>query len=347
MEEKRIALVPAYEPDSNLSQVVHALHQNNFEVIVVNDGSSEDKNLIFTEVAREAALLSHENNRGKGAALKTGLGYIRAHFAPPYTVVTVDADGQHRLEDVLKVLRETENHRDSLVLGSRQFQGQVPLRSRFGNALTRLVFRLSSGTRVYDTQTGLRGFSDRFLEELLQIPGDRYEYEMNMLMQLAKEKTPIREVPIETVYLNDNASSHFNPLKDSFRIYKEILKFSGSSLISFAADYLLFCLFLPLTGSAVFANIDARILSAGLNYTLNRKMVFRSQAPLVRSALSYALLAIFILGCNTVLLDLLVTAGVGSYLAKIITEILMWGLSYFVQHTLIFPAGKEAACEKA
>ncbi|MBO6158845.1 MAG: bifunctional glycosyltransferase family 2/GtrA family protein [Firmicutes bacterium] len=350
MENTRIALVPAYEPEQLLVRVVNELTQKGFEVIVVDDGSSEDKKQIFEEVIRQCPdtiLLAHPLNRGKGAALKTGLAYIRRRYAAPYTVITVDADGQHQTDDALRVALLSEKEPQALVLGSRRFTGKVPLKSRLGGMITRLVYRLSSGVRVYDTQTGLRGFSSELIGTLLDIPGDRYEYEMNMLMQFAKEKGPIREVWIETIYLNDNASSHFNPWKDSIRIYKEILKFSASSLISFGLDYLLFCLLLPLTGSAVFANIDARIISAAANYTLNRRMVFNSRAPIGKSALQYALLAGFVLVLNTLMLKVLVSAGISSYLAKILTEIFMWVVSFQVQHKLIFPAVKGARYEKA
>ena len=344
IEGKRIALIPAYEPDEKLIRVAAELFQEGFEVIVVNDGSSDATWEVFARTRYFAKVLTHPENRGKGAALKTGLAYIQREFALPYTVVTVDADGQHQTADVLRVTEAAEggdsqvsgNGQRGLILGSRRFTGNVPLRSRFGNSITRLVYRMSSGAKVYDTQTGLRAFAGEMIPELLSIPGERYEYEMNMLLTLAKEKRPIKEVWIETVYLEKNASSHFDTVKDSARIYKEILKFSGASLISFLVDYVLYCILLGISGTLVFANIGARIVSGTVNYTLNRKMVFKSQTAVGKSALQYILLAAGILVCNTLLLEGLIRIGANAFLAKILVEVLMFSVSYVIQHAVIF-----------
>ena len=336
MKAKRIALIPAYEPDDKLLNVARDLRDNDIDVIIVDDGSGSGCSDIFSQASEYAHVLVHPENRGKGAAIKTGLQYISENFESPYTVVTVDADGQHKVPDAIRVIKRSEETPDSLILGSRQFTGKVPLRSRFGNTITRFVFRISSGVKVYDTQTGLRGFSDSLIPKLLNIPGERYEYEMNMLMSFAKEKIPIIEEKIETVYLDDNSSTHFDTVRDSYRIYKEILKFSGSSLISFCVDYSLYCLFLALSGQIVFSNIFARIISASVNYTLNRRVVFQSKVSILRSVLQYIALALFIIAVNTCILKALTNVGFNRYLIKIPVEVLMFALSWFVQHKIIF-----------
>lgn len=333
---KRIALVPAFEPDEALSAVARELKENGFDVVVVNDGSKSECGAAFDKASEFAEVLAHEINRGKGAAIKTGLRYISENYAAPYIVVTVDADGQHKVKDALRICLEAEEHPEALILGSRKFTGKIPLRSRFGNTVTRFVYRLSSGVKVYDTQTGLRAFSDKAVERLLSIEGERYEYEMNMLMRFAKENIPIQEVWIDTVYLDDNSSSHFRPFGDSFRIYKEILKFSASSLIGFAVDYALYCLLYGLTKQVVVSNVAARVVSASVNYTLNRKMVFKSKVSVAKSIAQYFILAVCILACNTGLLKLLTTAGVNGYLAKIPVEAVMFAVSWLVQHKIIF-----------
>lgn len=332
----RIVLIPAYQPQSELKDLLSDLAQRGFSLVVVDDGSGEACRPIFDAARETAAVISHPDNRGKGAALKTGLSYIREHFEAPFTVVTADADGQHRPADIERVCAEAQTHPDSLILGSRAFDRDVPLRSRFGNTVTRFVFRLASGASVYDTQTGLRAFGDRLLDRMLTVSGSRYEYEMNMLMELARERADIREVRIETVYLNGNRSSHFHTVKDSCRIYKEILKFSLSSLVSFGVDYALFCVFSAMTGRLVLSNVLARILSGTLNYTLNRRLVFRHAGGAAKSAAQYVLLAAFILLCNTALLRLLTLAGMGPYLAKILTELILFFVSWAVQHSVIF-----------
>ena len=336
MEQRRIALIPAYEPDEKMLALLPQLTAAGLAVVVVDDGSGPDYAPLFEAAKAYGTVLTHPENRGKGAALKTGYRWLLEQDGDPFTVVAVDADGQHRLPDVLRLCEEAEKTPDTLVLGGRAFQGKVPLRSRMGNAITRFVFTLSTGLRVHDTQTGLRACGRALLPFLLSVEGDRYEYEMNVLLRCSRDKVPLREVPIETVYIDGNASSHFNALRDSARIYREILKFSLSSLAAFIVDYLLFallCLFLR----EWTANILARLCSATVNFTINRKLVFRSDKPLLRSALEYALLAAAILAGNTLVLTLLVErAGMPELLAKLIVELLFFLLSWTVQRCLIF-----------
>lgn len=286
---------------------------------------------------------------GKGQAIKTGLSYIQNHFPADCIIVTMDADGQHRAADAQKICQAAQDHPDTLVLGSRKLREHVPVRSRLGNTVTRFVYRISTGQRVWDTQTGLRAFSARLIPQLLSIPGERYEYEMNVLLTCSRIAIPILEEEIETIYIDGNASSHFDTVKDSWRVYKEILKFSAASLISFLVDYGLYsALTLCTSGlgnapSILISNIGARIVSASVNYTINRKLVFQSKANVVRSAVQYAALAAGILIGNTVVLSVLADyLGVNRYAAKLITELLCFLMSWLVQRKVIFRAGKNA-----
>ncbi len=336
---QKIALIPAYKPDSKLADLSRDLTKNGFSVIVVNDGSGCKYAEIFRNTEKYAEVLIHLRNRGKGAALKTGLEYIKKFFVPPYTVVTVDADGQHSVEDTIRVSEAAAESPDSLILGSRGFKGgaKVPLRSRLGNRITSLVFLISSGKFVRDTQTGLRAFSNRAVERMLSIEGERYEYEMNVLMDYARGAKNIIEVPIRTIYLNNNASSHFDTVRDSARIYREIIRFSASSLISFCIDYALFCMFSGVFGILSVANITARIFSSTANYAMNRRFVFGSCAPVKKSMTQYFALAALVLLCNTALLTLIVgLTPINRYVAKMITECVMFVFSWAVQKTMIF-----------
>lgn len=332
----RIALIPAYEPDQTLTKVVMELKKKKFEIVVVDDGSSPDKTAIFQEIAENTNVIHHSKNSGKGTAIKTGLQFIKDKYKDSYTVVTVDADGQHKIEDVMKVCFRAEREPDVMILGSRKFEGGVPLRSKFGNHVTRFVFYVTTGCKLHDTQTGLRAFQDTLIPKLLMIPGERYEYEMNVLMYFAKSKEKIIEEWIETVYLEKNESSHFNPIKDSYRIYKEILRFSGASLISFTVDYFFYCILNLLTENIVLSNIFARVISASFNYTLNRNLVFKSKNSVYKSIIKYALLAAFILGCNTIFLKVIIMLGINRYISKVIVEVCMFVLRYTVQHKFIF-----------
>ena len=344
---KKIALIPAYEPDDKMIDLIGQLHRMGYDVVVVDDGSGVDYHDTFRLAEKnDAIVITHRKNRGKGNAIKTGIFYICLNYTGSYTVVTVDADGQHTPSDVERICKKSAELRDTLILGSRQFEGNVPLRSRFGNSLTRFVYRATSGEKIYDTQTGLRAFSDELAPILLNVPGDRYEYEMNVLMYFAKQKLPMHELPIETIYIEENRSSHFNTIRDSVRIYKEILKFSGVSFLSFLLDYGLYTMFIGFTGVLTFSNILARILSASFNYTMNRRVVFESQVSVKKSLTKYVALAIFILACNTAILGGLAYIGVNVYIGKVITEVIMFFVSYTIQHKFIFLKKKKAGAKK-
>ena len=366
MRNRYIALIPAYEPDEKMASLAAELSEKGFDIVIVDDGSGEGYRDIFEKASQDATVLTHAKNRGKGAALKTGMSYINRYMA--YTesvltghgcvsvtgrdavIVTVDADGQHLPDDVLRIARIAEQRGDALVLGSRELSENVPARSMFGNTVTRHVYSMATGVQVHDTQTGLRAFRRSLIPRLLEIEGDRYEYEINMLLELAAERVPIIEERIETVYEDGNSSSHFSTVKDSLRIYKEILKFSASSLASFAIDYGMYALLLAATGAAglahslVVSNIGARIVSASANYTMNRRLVFRSRTGFASSALQYVLLAGFVLAGNTIVLSTLAgTLGMNVMIAKLVTEALFFVISWTVQKYVIFYSEEDEA----
>lgn len=221
-----IVLIPAYQPDEKLLSTLKALDALNFGLVVVDDGSGKDYDEVFIQAGKYARVIRYAVNRGKGGALKQGIRCIRKCFPNCRYLITADADGQHSPSDIANLSKRLMESERRFVIGSRAFVGEVPLRSRFGNSLTRHVFTLVSGVRVQDTQTGLRGFDRSVFDWLLSIPGDRYEYEMNVLMSAARDQIEIDEIPIQTIYENDNSTSHFDPIKDSIKIYKEILKFA-------------------------------------------------------------------------------------------------------------------------
>lgn len=337
-----IVVIPAYEPDEKLLHVVADLRRDTaYAIVVVDDGSSAAAQPVFAALPEDVTLLRHAENRGKGRALKTAYEYIAAHFPQTEGVVTVDADGQHLPTDVVRVSEEWAAHPETLVLGSRRFTGDVPWRSRTGNAITRAVFRLSTGVAVFDTQTGLRAFAVSRIPMMLEMRGERYEYEINVLLYATRQRIPIREVTIETVYIADNASSHFHPLRDSWRIYKMILLFVASSLLSALVDYVLVLAF-----SAVFAMqaqglllsvVLARVISSFLNYMLNRKFVFGDRSR--RSVLRYYLVAAGILLANYGLLSAL-SAVLPLALAKLLVELALYPLSFYLQRKFVFARGE-------
>lgn len=223
---ENIILIPAYNPDSKLVNLVNELKiKTNYKIIIVNDGSLEAISMdIFKICSNVSIILNHEKNLGKGEAIKTGLKYIYKTFKKTCHIVTADADGQHKVCDIVKVANATSVYNNSLILGSRYFTGKIPLRSRFGNNLTKLIFQLTTHKKLIDTQTGLRGFPYNLIPILLNIDGSRYEYEMNVLLEMIHKNINIKEIKIETIYLNNNSSSHFHIIKDSFLIYKKLLE---------------------------------------------------------------------------------------------------------------------------
>ncbi len=341
-DKLRIALIPAYEPEPQLIGLLENIHEHGFHAIVIDDGSGTSYSNIFERASQFATVLTHAHNCGKGCGIKTGLQYILEHFTPPYTVVTMDADGQHLASDAFRVCERTENNTNALILGSRGLKTNVPLRSRFGNTVTRVVYQSSTGLAVHDTQTGLRGFSSQLVPLLLQIDGQRYEYEINVLLEFARREICIEEIEIPTIYFANNCGSHFNTLKDSFRIYKQIIKYSASSFVSFLLDYGLYSLLTVLTAGLgsiglTVSNVVARVVSAGVNFAINRKLVFKSEKNLWKSAVQYFSLAAVILVGNTFLLNRLVeTFGMNQFAAKMITEVLFFALSWIIQRFLIF-----------
>lgn len=338
-----VALIPSYQPDDRLLSLVQSLRARGIEGVVVDDGSGEQYRPLFQAVRRFATVIGYGKNRGKGHALKQGLRYIREHYAADCVVVTADADGQHDPTDVLRCAEEAREADDAMVLGCRTFDGtDVPLRSRFGNRITSSVYHLAAGARVSDTQTGLRAFSARLIDFLVAVGGERYEYEMNVLLACPANHVSIREVPIRTIYEDGNATSHFRPVQDSLLIYRGILAFMAASFASFLVDYALFGLLnmalVSLGGTGVLlANVGARLVSATVNFLLNRHVVFRSTESLYVTAVRYALLALGILVGNTLaVLALVDLFGVPALLAKLAVEVSFFVVSWTLQNRYVF-----------
>jgi glycosyltransferase involved in cell wall biosynthesis len=352
-------IIPAYKPSKALVGFSKELLEQGFkEIIVINDGSGEAFEKTFIEIEQMGCtLLTHEVNKGKGRALKSAFEYILAGSSAVKGVVTADADGQHLIPDIIRVGEQLLQSESTMVLGSRVMNKKAPLRSRLGNGITRNVFRVVSGQKVYDTQTGLRGIPTASLEQMLKLKGEHYEYEMNMLLDAKRLKLAIKEIKIETVYIDDNSGSHFNAWLDSWRIYRliiwktfrRIIMFGGSSLIAFGIDYAMFALltiFVPkivwlelsIPQVAIVSTIGARIVSATINFLVNRNIVFahKTGGKLPKHVIGYLALVAIMLGANSFIILGFISLGFNMYIAKIITEALLFLVSFFVQHRIIF-----------
>jgi putative flippase GtrA len=333
-------LIPAYEPQDPLVEVVRELRRNFSNIVVVDDGSFGGKSLeALNEIDRfgDVLLFRHATNLGKGAALKSGMNLIYTTLPNCEGIITVDADGQHRPDDVCKIAEEWSNEKHKLILGSRQFEGYVPARSRFGNWMTRKVFQILTGLKIHDTQTGLRAFHRSMVPKLLKIPQNGYDLEMEMLLGSQQSRIEIAEVPIRTVYEKDNPSSHFNPLLDSMKIYFLILRFGFSSFLGAVLDYILFGIFVGLSGNIAFSQITARTIAAPVNFMLNKEFVFHSTANPYSAFAKYALLVV--LNCLVaffIINEMVTSSGVHVMLAKMGAEALLFLVNYVIQKELVF-----------
>lgn len=220
-------IIPALNPEETLIKYVKSLLSRGFrEVIVINDGSGENRNHIFSRLAEldHCTVLTHKSNRGKGRALKTGFQYFLEHFSELNGVVTADADGQHAVEDVCKVAQKLQEVKTHLVLGIRNFkEAHVPKRSYIGNTITSFAFHLLFRQKLVDTQTGLRAIPAREIRRMIQLRGERYEYEINMLIYAKKTNMPISEVAIQTIYYNNNQGSYYKTFRDSWKIFRKLV----------------------------------------------------------------------------------------------------------------------------
>lgn len=233
-----VVLIPAYKPEEILVNLCQSLTESGLRVLVVDDGSGAAFHSVFQSCKDYAVVLGYEQNRGKGFALKYGLAYIREQLRDARYVVTADADGQHAVKDIFSCADFVRTHQ-CLVLGSRAFTGKVPIKSRVGNFLTRFAYAVACSSYLGDNQTGLRAFPVRDIDWMLFVEGDRYEYELNVLMAAGKRNLPIREVRIDTIYIENNRKSHFDPIRDTLRLHGKILLSSAGSLLAIVQGYLL------------------------------------------------------------------------------------------------------------
>ena len=346
-------LIPALNPDEKLLDLIQELLESSVPVqalVVVDDGSDQQAQPIFQRLAdmedERIRILHHEVNRGKGAALKTGFKYILENFPQIQGIATMDADGQHPVDALAACIHQFEKHPQDLIIGARQFTNQIPWRSQFGNVLTRKLVRMLTRQNISDTQTGLRVIPRSYVRQLLSFPGERFEFEFDMLLRARKFQVKITEQPIPTIYLDGNKSSHFRVVRDSVAIYARFLKFAMSGLISFLVDVGLFELMIVLMGKEllgeriIVATIVSRLLSAMVNYTLNHRVVFGKQGR--QTVIKYGGLFIIQMFASGYLTDLVTgwlqhsQGSIAPLIAKIVVDFTLFIISYQIQRDLIF-----------
>ncbi len=335
-----IALIPAYEPGPRLVDVVTGLRQCApwLTVLAIDDGSGPQFDAVFDAAERAGAeVIRYSTNRGKGHALKVGFRHILRAY-PGQDVVCADSDGQHSTTDIVRVAERIRGSDGAMVLGGRHFTGAVPLRSKIGNLVARHAFESTTGSVIRDTQTGLRGFPSAMLPWLVSIKGERFEYELNMLLGSSANHARIDELDIDTIYLEHNVSSHFRPIADSLRVMLPLLLFAVVSFASFLVDVIGLQLLFTATGSLLASVVGARLVSGSMNFMLNRRLVFRAQSSGHGrgDALRYVVLALALVAASYLLLTALTGLGVALVPAKLLTDATLYVLSFLVQRRFVF-----------
>ncbi len=334
-----ILLIPAYRPSVAFRDLCQKF-ASDCRLVVVDDGSGNSYADLFQEIGEipQVTVLQNAVNLGKGAALKHGINWILCHTSAS-GVVTADCDGQHLKEDVDSVRALLDRGRgESFILGVRGFDGKVPFRSRFGNGLTKLLFKFFVGVGISDTQTGLRGIPRSLMFHVLGIKANRYDYELSMLVVAKDHGFRFQEVPIQTVYIDDNRGSHFNPVLDSMRIYFVFARFLASSLATMVADYLVFSIAFLGFHLALFPSfLWARSFAVVVNFLLVKKFVFRFEEGTIQPLVKFLGLVGVMLGvCYWMVLSLHERFGIPVLAAKALAEGSMYLGNFLIQREFIF-----------
>ena len=344
MNTTTAVLIPAYKPNERMITLIGALKELGLtRLIVIDDGSGIQYASIFEKAAAVGAeILTHPFNRGKGAALKTGLKHLLE--TGPCPVVTADADGQHAPEDVLRIAKKLQEAPDALVLGVRD-KSKMPPRSKFGNTMTCWTLGLVSGLWIGDTQTGLRGLPAYMLDAFSKLDGNRYEYEMSMLLKARKERMRVEQLVVDTIYIDNNRGSSFHVLRDSLLVYgtlvRQLIVFLGSSAVAAVIDLALFTILnLIYPGYLMVAVVSARAVSSTVNYLINRNVVFKADGG-IRSIVRYYTLVCVMIILSYLIIRLLGRIHIPALPAKILGDAILIAFNYHIQRHLIFRSKKK------
>ena len=348
-------LIPALNPDNKLIDLINNLTTSKLyedeitNIVLVDDGSDDEHQHIFRQLDElglpNMIILHHGINRGKGAALKTGFKYILENLPDVTGIATMDSDGQHTVDALEHCIQRFDQEPDKLVLGVRKFTEDIPLRSSFGNILTSRLVKLLTHQNISDTQTGLRIIPVDYVKESLKFPGERFEFEFDMLLEAHKFNVEVIEQPIPTIYLDGNKSSHFRVIRDSIAIYSRFLKFAASGLVSFFIDITLFSIVISVIGnhvlnSILIATVVSRVLSSIANYLINHHLVFNHAGH--QTMIKYGTLFVVQMLASGYLTNFVTwllpnsSSQIVPTIAKMIVDFTLFIISYQIQRDFIF-----------
>lgn len=382
MRRNSVIIIPSLNPDEKLIHYIDSLIKSGFEkIILVDDGSSEAGQKVLCEAGSmlECELLVHTVNMGKGRALKNAFNIYCQKYAQDYLgVITVDSDGQHMIQDVIKLDEAFGKYQDTLILGVRDFdEPSVPFKSRLGNKMTRHILKVFIGCAnmagaeyenrqnetackgrhrhlagISDTQTGLRAIPNKCIPNYLALSGERFEYETNILIEALRRRTKIHEIKIQTVYVNNNRETHFRPLADSAAIYGLIFtgffRYIAASMSAFFVDYSVYCVLvsllcrLPPASKIWIAAVCARMLSSLYNYIVNKTAVFKNTDKQNKTLAKYYMLCVMQTGCSAFFTWMLCSqTGISETAAKLVVDTMLFCISFQIQKNWVF---KEKLC---
>lgn len=348
-------VLPSLNPDKKFKAVVDGLIEKGFvNIVIVDDGSDDEHSCWFdmVESYEQTVVLHHEVNRGKGRALKTAFEYVSVNMPDIKGVITIDGDGQHLADDIIACGERMLEQENKVVLGCRDFsQPGIPPRSVAGNKTTSRLFRLCYGIVLSDTQTGLRAIPSAYLPAFCEIEGERFEYETNMLLNMKRMGIAFYEQPIETVYDPDDYSSHYDAIRDSWRIFKVMIKFMLSSFASLLIDLGIFYLVMRFFGAAageyaeLLATVVARAISSFFNFNANNSMVFENKKGYKRAMLRYYCLCIPQMLVSAGLVTLINGLSANSLpiiatVIKFAVDMVLFFISYYIQREWVFSQKK-------
>ncbi|HJB24340.1 MAG TPA: bifunctional glycosyltransferase family 2/GtrA family protein [Candidatus Jeotgalibaca pullicola] len=351
--KKTLIVIPALNPNPSFISYVEELIQAGFKnILVINDGSDSKYDSIYNQIndKEECTVYKHAVNLGKGRALKNSINYfLNLPDYREYTgIITVDSDGQHTVGDVVQLDKAMLLDSNKIYFGSRDFNEEdIPFKSRLGNKLTTFLFWMLYGKKIRDTQTGLRGIPTSFVSSFIDLKGERFQYEMNVLIEAVYQNIEIEEISIKTLYFDDNSETHFHPIKDSLQIMGQLfgtfLKYVFSSISSFVIDILLFHIFVLIFGNMaagvriLVATILSRVGSSACNFYMNKNVVFenssRDSALIVRY---FSLVLIQMLLSWFFVMTLFKILPLSETFIKIIVDSILFLFSYRIQKMYVF-----------
>lgn len=328
-------LIPSYNPEEQImNEFLKDLKKEFKNILIVNDGSINK--MYFESLENEGfEIINNYVNLGKGRALKNGINYLLNKYPKLEGIVTCDCDGQHTVKDIKKIVNKLDINKNELILGVRKFNNkEIPFRSKFGNNLTRFIFKKFIGLSISDTQTGLRGMNKNVMIRFLDTFGERYEYETKMLIKCKTDNIKIVEVPIETIYINNNSMSHFDPIRDSIIIYKLFTNYLLKAFSSYIVDIILFLLMFAFSKNIILSTLYSRFISLIWNYFINANLIFKDMK--LKSLLNYYIVAAIQMFISAVLV-LFIYNIVNEYIfvIKLLVDLLLFIFSYYFQKKII------------